>query len=382
MKYMQLETFDYKKESGWSIDSFPKLDSQNTLVLAFCAPEFFDNTQPLKELNSAYPNSFFAGCSTAGEIYKNTVSDNSISVAVLKFDKSNIDIATMSINAAEESFSIGNKLANKLNKKNLKSILVLSDGINVNGSALVEGLKKDLAQDIIITGGLAGDGSHFKKTWILNDEKPTSHNITAIGLYGEHLEVGFGSKGGWDIFGPERLITKSKGNVLYEIDGQPALALYKKYLGDMAKDLPSSGLLFPLAISVQPLSDKQVVRTILAVDEDKQTITFAGDMPQGWYAQLMRANSESLIEGASIAGKMAKSHISAPKTCLGIAISCVGRRLVLGERAEEEVEASLDMLGNNSKLIGFYSYGEISPNGLGASNFHNQTMTLTTISEN
>jgi hypothetical protein len=200
-------------------------------------------------------------------------------------------------------------------------------------------------------------------------------------MYGDSIEIGYGSKGGWDSFGPERLITRSQGNVLYEIDGQPALSLYKKYLGDRAKDLPAAGLLFPLAIREKPLSENQVVRTILSTDESKQSITCAGDVPQGWTAQLMRANLDRLIEGASIAGQLAKSQIVSPKNYLGIAISCVGRRLVLGERTEEEIEASLDMLGTNSSLVGFYSYGEISPSGLNACDLHNQTMTLTAISE-
>lgn len=378
---MQVETFHFEKNTGWSLKNFPNLDSPETLILAFCAPEYFDNPAPLIELKKAFPHSFLAGCSTAGEIFKDSIKDHSISVATVKFDKSTINVAYAQINTTAESFTAGKQLAEKLFKPDLQAVLVLSDGLIVNGSALVEGLKKNLPAEVVITGGLAGDGSDFKKTWVLNKETPSSNTITAIGLYGKDIEVGYGSKGGWDIFGPERMITKSEGNVLYEIDGQPALALYKKYLGDRAQELPAAGLLFPLAISEKPSSYKQVVRTILSVDEATQSITFAGDMPQGWYAQLMKANFDRLIEGASKAGQLAKSQIHSPKNCLGIAISCVGRRLVLGERTEEEVEASHDMLGKDTSLIGFYSYGEISPSGLGSCDLHNQTMTLTTISE-
>jgi len=50
--------------------------------------------------------------------------------------------------------------------------------------------------------------------------------------------------GGWDPFGPERLITKSKENILYELDGQSALELYKKYLGEHAKVFPQQDFCF------------------------------------------------------------------------------------------------------------------------------------------
>ncbi|MBN9288380.1 MAG: hypothetical protein BGO43_14035 [Gammaproteobacteria bacterium 39-13] len=378
---MHVETFHFEKNTGWSVKKFPNLDSKDTLILAFCAPEYFDNPQPFTELKEAFPNSIFAGCSTAGEIFKKSINDHSISVAAVKFDKSRVRSATAQVEVTSESFSAGQQLAKALLKEDLQAILILSDGLVVNGSTLVEGLKQHLPPHVIVTGGLAGDGSDFKKTWVLQKDVPVSHSVTAIGFYGKDLEIGYGSRGGWDIFGPERLITRSNGNVLYEIDGQPALALYKKYLGDRAKELPSSGLLFPLAISEKPLNAKQVVRTILSVDEKNQSITFAGDIPEGWYGQLMKANFDRLIDGASKAGELAKKQIHSPENCLGIAISCVGRRLVLGDRTEEEVEASHDMLGENSSLIGFYSYGEISPSGLGSCDLHNQTMTLTAISE-
>ncbi len=376
---MHVETFTYQNKTGWSVDTFPDLDSPQTLILAFFAPEFSNQHVPFDDLKKAYPNSHFAGCSTSGEIYGPIINDSSISIAVIKFDKTEIKIASHEIKKSDESYLVGKELANSLKKENLKGILILSEGLIVNGSTLVEGLKQNLSENVIITGGLAGDGKDFKQTWVLKDHYPSKNCISAIGLYGEDIEIGYGSKGGWDLFGPERLITRSKGNVLFEIDDQPVLGLYKKYLGQRAEDLPASALLFPLAISENPASDKYVVRTILSVDEKNQSMTFAGDVPEGWYAQLMKANFDRLIEGASMAGKM--SITSKRKDQLGIAISCVGRRLVLGERSEEEVEATLDTLGKGASQIGFYSYGEISPSGLGSCDLHNQTMTLTTLSE-
>ncbi|MGD9591924.1 MAG: FIST signal transduction protein [Candidatus Berkiella sp.] len=378
---MKVETFHFNKDSGWSVKTFPPLDSPTTLIFAFCAPEFYNNCAPIQALKTAYPQSQIVGCSTAGEIYLDSINDSSISVAVTKFEKSNIKIVSEKIKDATQSKSIGKKLTQSLQGDNLKAIFVLSDGLMVNGSALVQGLKENLDPSVIITGGLAGDGNQFKNTWILQNEKPVYNAITAIGLYGDHIQIGYGSKGGWDIFGPEKLVTRSKGNILYEIDGEPALAVYKKYLGDRAKDLPAAGLLFPLSIRESTKSKDKVVRTILAVDQNSQSMTFAGDIPQGWYVQLMKANFDRLIEAASIASKLAASEISIPQNTLNIAISCVGRRLVLGERTVEEVEASLESLGKSPAMIGFYSYGEISPSGLPSCDLHNQTMTLTSIHE-
>ena len=241
-----------------------------------------------------------------------------------------------------------------------------------------------LGETVVVTGGLAGDGTRFKRTWVLKDRSPQSGYVTAVGFYGDHIRLGHGSKGGWDKFGPERQVTKSHSNVLYELDGRPALQLYKEYLGDRAAGLPATGLLFPLAIRTSPSEGKVLVRTILAVDEAAQSMTFAGDIPQGVFAQLMRANFDRLIQGASEAAALTinhhgSSHPTSPT--LSVAISCVGRRLVLGERTEEEIEATLEILPKGSSQIGFYSYGELSPYANGACDLHNQTMTLTTIAE-
>lgn len=205
--------------------------------------------------------------------------------------------------------------------------------------------------------------------------------MTAVGLYGTAVRLTHGSKGGWDLFGPERLITRSRENVLFELNHKPALQLYKDYLGELAKGLPGTALHFPLAIRQKQTETKRLVRTILAIDETAQSLTFAGDMPEGSYAQFMRANFDRLIQGASDAATLASPSGTGSTPTLSIAISCVGRRMVLGQRTEEEVEAAFDVLPKGSEQIGFYSYGEISPYATGHCDLHNQTMTITTISE-
>lgn len=378
---MELCTFQHDTASGWSVDRFPDLDSDRTLVLVFGASEYIDASTPLSQLIQAYPQARVLGCSTAGEIHGTHIKDHTLAVAIARFKKISLGIASAQVAAPTDSYRSGRHIGNQLYRPDLRSTLVLSDGLQVNGSELVRGINETLPSSVVVTGGLAGDGDRFRRTWALHDGIPQSSYVTAVGFYGEGLQVGHGSKGGWDIFGPERLVTRSQGNVLYELDGKPALQLYKEYLGDRASGLPATGLLFPLALRSSPTDEKSLVRTILAIDETTQSLTFAGDIQTGARAQLMRANFDRLVQGASEAAALTTNgHRSASPT-LAIAISCVGRRLVLGERSEEETEATMEVLPPNTQQIGFYSYGELSPYAQGSCDLHNQTMTLTMITE-
>ena len=262
----------------------------------------------------------------------------------------------------------------------LVHVLIISEGLSINGSALVAGLVATLPAGVGVTGGLSGDGARFARTTVCLDGPSPTQQVVAIGLYGARLHIGCGSRGGWDPFGPERRITRSVGNVLYELDGEPALDLYKRYLADHAAGLPASGLLFPLAI--RGATGEPVVRTILAVDETARSLTFAGDMPTGHRARLMKASVDRLVDGATSAAQVALEGTGTTAPDLALLISCVGRKLVLKQRVEEELEAVRDAFGAHTAMTGFYSYGEISPFSPSAPcELHNQTMTITTISE-
>ena len=239
---MKLSTFCFEPEDGWSVDGLPDLDSPNTLALVFGPSDLADLSEALNQLTTTYPQSAIVGCSTAGEIFDTAVSDGTLSVAVAKFEDTALATAYAEISSPDDSFTAGQSIAESLDGPLLRAVLVLSDGLNVNGSELVRGLNDKLPDSVVITGGLAGDGDRFKHTWVLKDSKPQSGVITAVGFYGEKIRVGHGSRGGWDIFGPERCVTRSDGNVLYELDGQPALELYKQYLGERAAELPAHGV--------------------------------------------------------------------------------------------------------------------------------------------
>lgn len=375
---MELARFCFA-QGEWS-ERFPALDSPATMVLAFAAPCFGARPELLAELAAAYPQSAVVGCSTSGEIDHTAIRDDSITVAVARFAHTRVRHAMTRLTSASDSFAAGASLADELNEPDLRGVLVLSEGLSVNGSELVRGINSRLRDHVVVTGGLAGDGPRFERTWVLANGQAEPRGVVAVGVYGDRVRIGHASKGGWDTFGPERVVTRSAGNVLYELDGRPALALYKEYLGERAAALPGSALLFPLALRPSMDDANSVVRTVLAVDEGAQSMTFAGDIPTGHYAKLMRANFDRLILGAQAAGSAATLREHGDKS-LSIAISCVGRRLVLGERSEEETEATLEALPPHTQQVGFYSYGELSPHAGGRCELHNQTMTLTVLSE-
>jgi hypothetical protein len=351
------------------------------LVLVFGSTKVLRDPAHLAHLRAQYPKAHIAGCSTAGEICGTSVLDDSVTATAVQCEATQIQVVQDDIREAKDSHACGERLAGALPRQDLVHVVVLSDGINVNGSELVRGMVKGLPPGVTVTGGLSGDGERFQETLVFLDNAPASGRVAALGFYGRGLKVGYGSLGGWDPFGPERLITRSEGNRLYELDNQPALPLYKRYLGEHAAGLPATGLLFPLSLRTQT-GGREVVRTILSIDEGAQSLTFAGDMPEGTYARLMKANFDRLVDGALGAAKTSYEALGSCSPELAILISCVGRRLVLKQRTEEELEAVRSILGDRTILTGFYSYGEICPAAPNANcELHNQTMTITTFSE-
>jgi hypothetical protein len=344
------------------------------LVLVFADPGIAEHPdQPLHRLADSWHGKSMLGCSTAGQICGDTLTDDAMVAVIAQFDRTQLPIASVDVEVAGGARRAGRRLGEILRDPLLRGVLVLSDGLVVNGSALATGISEVLP-GVPVSGGLAADGDRFGATWVFANGEPRSGWVTAVGFVGDHVDLDFGSAGGWDIFGPRRLVTRSHHSTLYELDDKSALSLYREYLGELADDLPGAAMRFPLSLS--DLDGRTTVRTVLATDEATGSLRFAGDVAQGSLAQLMCASSDRLVDGAHRAAVMA----STGKEQLAIAVSCVGRRLVLGQRTEEELEAVLDGLKPGTVLAGLYSYGALSPTG-GTCELHNQTMTITTISE-
>jgi hypothetical protein len=353
-----------------------------TLIFIFGDRKLLEESTIPAELHAMYPDAIFSGCSTAGEIAGETVADGTIVVTGVNLKNTSLVSAVVSLkDVGFDSLAAGRELVSKLPKEGLKHIFVLSEGILVNGADLARGMCEELPVEIAVTGGMAADGSIFNKTVILEpDGKLASAKIAAIGFYGDSISIGYGSRGGWVSFGIERIATKSDGNILYEIDDQPALDLYKSFLGNHTEALPISALLFPFSMKKNKNS-VPVARTILGINEENKSITFAGEVPQGAIIRLMRANNDHLIQGAADAATVCLKD-SGVRPDFSILVSCIGRKVVLKQFIEEEVENVSDILGK-PVITGFYSYGELAPfNENTYCELHNQTMTITTFREN
>ncbi|RNC92698.1 MAG: hypothetical protein ED555_06400 [Allomuricauda sp.] len=358
-----------------------ELTFKPNVFFLFVSPNFPDPKKVVDFLRKTYPKAYLIGCSTAGEIVGSRLVDESIVLTAVQFEKSRLDqTCTVLDDHDMDSFKVGKYLSEKLRTPDLKHMFVLSDGLFINGAELVAGLTDEMDPSVGITGGLAADGQNFENTFVISNDGVHSKKVVALGIYGDAIKIGFGSKGGWDSFGLERLVTKSDKNILYELDGEPALDLYKSFLGEKASELPSSGLLFPLSLREND-NQEPVVRTILGIDEASKSLTFAGNIPEGSYVRLMKANIDRLINGAGESASLI-SQGSNEDTQIAFLISCIGRRLVLKQFVEEELEAVSEILGKNVLYTGFYSYGEIAPfSSFSPCTLHNQTMTITTFSE-
>ena len=371
----------WTQRNGWKPLYGNGVEGQVQLVFVFGERALFHDRAILEELRGLFPKAHLIGCSTAGEIAGVAVYDHTLVATGVWFERTELHVSWIRIEDMEASYQAGQILSEGFDKEGLRHLFVLSDGLGVNGSALVKGLQSRLPEAVAVTGGLAGDQAFFEETLVMLDDTIEIHGIAAVGFYGDALQIGYGSQGGWDSFGLDRLVTRSKANVLYELDGQPALDLYKTYLGDKATGLPATGLLFPLAMVLDG-TEERLVRTILSVDEQTGSMTFAGDVPEGCYTRLMKANLERLVGGAIQAASETQT-LGVQRPDLALLISCVGRKLVLKQRVDEEVEGVQQVLGPQAALAGFYSYGEICPVGpcLTQAELHNQTMTITTFSE-
>jgi hypothetical protein len=371
---MKTAQIHWSSQSGW--EHAPDFASVADLVMVFADHEFFHSDTCFSNLRTTFPLAHIVGCSSSGTIAGVEISDGDVVATAIKLERSSVRLASVDVVEGMSASDAGANLMKELQGEGLRHVFVLSDGLNVNGSDLAQGLNRT---NLAVTGGLAGDGTRFGKTWVMADAPAQSGRIAALGFYGD-VTIKSGCFAGWEEFGAERVVTRSKGNVVFEIDGEPALQLYKKYLGEMANELPASGLRFPLSIQASK-SEQPVIRTLLAVDEEAQSLTFAGDVPTTYLCKLMRTNLDSLIDNAGLAAEAAQpSAQSSAGLCL--VVSCVGRRLVMGQMTEEELEIVQERLGAATTITGFYSYGELAPfSDILQCQLHNQTMTLTTLYE-
>lgn len=379
MKTVQLQK---RKDSDFKYIS-EKIPLKEPLVLVFGNRHLLQDENIYSDIKGIFTDGHIVFGSTSGDITSEAVEDDTITVTAIEFENSSFVIKTANVlkeHNNKDSHLTGEALIGKLPQENLKYTFVVSEGSFVNGSQLAKGMNTATDKKLLITGALCGDAAKFEKTLSSYNENPKEGEIVAIGFYGDSLEISFASNGGWTPFGPEREVTKSNSNILYELDGKPALDLYKQYLGEKSKELPAAALLYPLKVKSTD-EKKSIVRTILNINEEENSMILAGDIYEGSRVQLMMTNKDSIINAAEVgAEKALKNRNKKPE--LAILVSCIGRKLVLDQRVEEEIEEVIEVIGNDTTVCGFYSYGEIAPfNDENNCQLHNQTMAITLISE-
>ncbi|MBN2703369.1 MAG: FIST C-terminal domain-containing protein [Pontiellaceae bacterium] len=379
---MQVEQQIWKGNQGWKMLEDAALSSRAQLVFLFGDFSILRSSDAVDEIKKHYPEAYVLGCSAGGAIHDAEIADEALVATAVWFERTTIRAAAVDLESSSKSGEVGEQLAQELLGEDLCHIFVLSDGLTVHGDALVQGFMKHLPEHIRVTGGLAGDGELFQDSLVIADAPGRNKRVAAVGFYGKHLVCGCGSQGGWSAFGPSRRVTRAEGKRLYEVDGKPALDLYKRYLGPMADGLPSTGVYFPLNVTVEG-SSMHLVRTVISVDEEQGALVFGGDIPLDSTVTLMHANMERLVEGAEEAGRICRDSAGTQTPQLSLLVSCTARKIVLKQRTEEEVEAVRDVFAGAGCQAGFYSFGEICPptDHSSACEFHNQTMTITTFCE-
>jgi hypothetical protein len=388
---MKVSQIIWTKDGGWAAKTSATEVLSPQLILAFGSLEALQDPAGLDSLRKQHPAAVLVACSSAGEICGDRLLDNTIVATAIAFTRSQVRSATVRLSPCLDSYRAGVALAQALPREvaadgdlpaaPLKHVFVLADGLACNAATLVDALVAHLPPMTVLTGGLAADGVRFQETLVIGAPPVSSGTIACVGIYSQQLQITAGAAGGWCPFGPERLVTRARGNVLYELDGRPALELYKKYLGEHAKGLPGTGLYFPLGIRAAA-GGPAFVRAFLSVNEAEQSMTFPGDMPEGSYVRLMKSNCNRLLDGAVEAARRALPQPGLPRPEFALIVSCVARRQVLRQRAEEEIEAIREIFGPQTLMTGFCSYGEMGPFATKERcMFHNQTVVATTWAE-
>ncbi len=377
---MQAASYNVSKDQSVQQFSSEQYDTAKT-NLAFCfgSKSMVKSAETLAQIQSLFPEADIILGSSSGEIYQSKVYDESMSVLAMSFDKTTHKSVVLNNNDYKNEYELGKDLFAQLEAPDLSYIHLLSDGVAIHKGELMRGINEKCAVEI--TGGLAGDADMFQETLVGLNNLPQNSNVVGVGFYGNHIKVAYGSFGGWEEFGLSRTITKSDYNILYEVDGKNILDLYKKYLGPYADELSVSAIRFPISMENSETGEK-IVRTVLGINEKDKSIRFAGDVPEGCIIRLMKSSTDDIIEGAKNAAKMAVNNKEFDQPKAALLVSCVGRKIVLDKRVNEEIEEMQEVLGENIPMAGYYSYGEVSPISKGGkSKLHNQTMTLTLFDE-
>ena len=348
----------------------------------------YDQQELLDGIAAAVPGVPVVGCSTDGEISSQGLSINSVVVMALASDTIRFHSAFVE-HLSNDSYGAGAQIGKAFQGIGSRYIQVFSDGLSGNADLIIQGIKAHMGDDVKIAGGTAGDGGEFKRTFQYHGNRILTNSIVAIAFQGR-FGLGTGTACGWFPVGIAKKVTRAVGNVVYELDGQPALQAYERFLGKHAERLPAVGVEYPLGLlgSDSEAEEKGyfLCRATMGVDRQAGAIIFAGDVPEGSLVKMTIGNDGDIIRAAKNAARSAMEKLRKSDPALKpqaiFLYSCMARKIVLGTRTDEEILAVKEAIGMDVPVIGFYTYGEYAPIGeCEHSCFHNETATLTVIGE-
>ncbi len=345
----------------------------------FCEPAD-GMSEMLVGITEAVGTPKLAGCTTDGEISTGGFSTGSVVLGGVVSDTITFEVAsTSSIGAGSEN--AGRRLAQQLPRA-AAHVQIFSDGLTGNGCAILRGMESVFGPQVPISGGAAGDARAMKQTWQFIGSRVLTDSVTAIAFSG-NVQVGTGVRSGWFPAGVPKTVTRAAGNVVYEMEGEPALAVYRRYLGPLADKLPAVGIQFPFGIvdEVGSLGESPILRAPMAINETDGSVTFAGEIPQGSTIGLTTGGSAtSLLDASADAARRAMDALGGVSPSMIFFYSCMARKILLGTRTGEETERISNVVGRHVPIIGFYTYGEYCPNVSGNEcKLHNETATVTVV---
>jgi hypothetical protein len=356
-----------------------KLDCSPTACWLFSSP-----SPKLRELVRGVVHAVgvvnLVGCTTDGEISSVGLSTGSVVLCGIVTDQIEFNIACAT-GLRKNSEDAGRRLAQQL-PSTVRYVQVFSDGLTGNGCAILRGLASALGPHVPIAGGTAGDDGEFRNTWQFFGSDVLSDAIVAIGFSGD-FSFGTGVSSGWSPIGIAKKVTKARGNVVYELNGQPALEVYERFLGKHADKLPSVGVEYPLGL-VNGVGccdeDFHLLRATMSVNRSDGSIVFAGEVPEGSMVRLTCGDHASILEAAEKAAASALADLGDATAVMAFFYSCMARKIVLGRRTREEIHRIRSAIGPRLPIVGFYTYGEYCRIKRGGSSLlHNETACVTVI---
>lgn len=351
--------------------------SDADLVFVFGSVGILETPNFYSVLKDSFPNAHICGASCGSSILSESLVSDQCTILAIQFKAAQVRNLKVKISDRHDVDGVIHEIHKHFPLNNLKGLCILVDGFAINSGGLISNLTKKFPS-VPIFGGLASDGDAMITSCVMNNGIGEKGIISVSGFYGESLSISTALAGGWQRFGPERLITKSHDNILEEIDGKKAVQLYKEHLQKEHLNLPHDGLMLPLSVYPKDHPELGKTRSVIGITDDEKALVFAGDVPKGHQARFMTSSIQSLCRGAEEAVATLKPNGDG----FAIAFSCIGHHMFLSSMTEDELDVLTGCLGPNIPLVGFYSNGEICPiGGKHESALHNQTTAIALITE-